>query len=301
MPDVAAPMRTTPATTAAPGAVMGSPHALVGLTALMEATPGSASVPIAVIDGPVDTGHAALSAARIEKLGEEACEGLACRHGTLVAGLLAASRDCTSPGICPGCPILLWPIFVADEDGPAARPQELAVAILQAIAAGARVINLSLALLDSTTAGATAVHDALDVAMQQGALVAAAAGNQGVVGSTPITRHPWVIPTVACDGAGRPLAMTNLSASAGRNGLLAPGQSIVGVKAGGGFERADGTSVAVPFVTGALALLASLCPWANAAALRHAVTAPGIPRRSIVPPLLDATAAWRALMQGRRS
>jgi subtilisin family serine protease len=301
MPAMAARISVTPAITAEPTAVPDSPHALVGLTALMAASSGSASLPIAVIDGPVDLSHAAFSSARIERLGEEACEGLACRHGTLVAGLLAASRDCAAPGICPGCPILLRPIFVAHEDSPAAEPEELAAAILEAIAAGARVINLSLALLDPTTTGAAAVQAALDAAMRQGVLVAAAAGNQGVVGSTPITRHPWVIPVVACNGAGQPLAMTNLSASAGRNGLLAPGQSIVGLKAAGGFETANGTSVAVPFVTGALALLASLCPWASAAALRRAIAVPSILRRSVVPPLLDATAAWRALLQGRRS
>jgi hypothetical protein len=47
--------------------------------------------------------------------------------------------------------------------------------------------------------------------------------------------------------------MTNLSASAGRNGALAPGRSIAVLKAGGGFERANGSSVAVLFATGAAA------------------------------------------------
>jgi subtilisin family serine protease len=145
------------------------------------------------------------------------------------------------------------------------------------------------------------VQMALDAAMRRGVLVVAASGNQGVVGSTPITRHPWVIPVAACNRSGSPLAPSNLAASLGRNGLLAPGEGILGVKAGGGFETASGTSVAVPFVSGALALLASLCPWANAAELRRAIAGQGNHRRSVVPPLLDAAAAWQILTQGRRS
>jgi hypothetical protein len=53
--------------------------------------------------------------------------------------------------------------------------------------------------------------------------------------------------------------------------------------------------VAVPFVTGAIALLWSLFPKATAAEIRRAILLPGIPRKSVVPPLLNAGASWRAL------
>ena len=307
MATAVASMRVKPAISAAPDAAVRTPYSLVGLAPLMAASKGSASVTVAVIDGPVDRSHPALAAAQIEVLGDAQCdplEGAGCRHGTFITGLLVAARSEQAPGICPGCRLLARPVFSAGEAdfaAPSAQPEELAAAILEAIAAGARVINLSLALLEPGASGAAAVQTALDAAMQQGVLVAAASGNQGLVGSTPITRHPWVVPVGACNSSGSPLAASNFAASVGRNGLLAPGEGILGLKAGGGFETASGTSVAVPFVTGALALLASLCPRASPAELRRAIVASSPPRRSIVPPRLNATAAWQALTQGGRS
>jgi subtilisin family serine protease len=272
----------------------------------MAASEGSTSVIVAVIDGPVDRAHPALAAAQIEVLGEVACDpvqGAGCRHGTFIAGLLVAARSTQAAGICPGCRLLARPVFAAgeaDAAAPSAAPEELAAAILQVIAGGARIINLSLALLDPGISSSRVVQMALDAAMQHGVLVAAASGNQGLVGSTLITRHPWVIPVAACNTSGWPLGPSNLSASVGRNGLLAPGEVILGAAPGGGYDTASGTSVAVSFVVGTLALLASLCPWANAAELRRAIGG-GIRRHSVVPPLLDAATAWQVLTQGRRS
>ena len=300
-----APIKERPAATAVASAAADM-HAMVGLAPLMAASEGSTSVTVAVIDGPVDRTHPALTSAQIEVLGDAACEpleGVGCRHGTFTAGLLVAARSEQAPGICPGCRLLAYSVFAAgerDSPAPSAQPKELAAAILEVVAAGARIINLSLALLEPGPPGAAVIQMALDAAMQHGVLVAAASGNQGVVGSTAITRHPWVIPVAACSGGGLPLAPSNFAASVGRNGLLAPGEGIRGVKAGGGFDIASGTSVAVPFVAGALALLASLCPWASAAELRRAVAASGIRRRSVVPPLLNAATAWQILMDGRR-
>ena len=57
-----------------------------------------------------------------------------------------------------------------------------------------------------------------------------------------------------------------------------------------------GTSVAVPFVTGAIALLLSEFPSVTPAEIRLAITGVSTVRRaSVVPPLLDAAAAYRAL------
>ena len=172
---------------------------------------------------------------------------------------------------------------------PSATPQELAAAIIECIDAGARVINLSLALAQPSTKGEQALEEALNQAVRRGVIVVAAAGNQGTLGSSAITRHPWVIPVVACDLQGRPMNESNLGSSIGRRGLSAPGDGITSLGAEGQPLTLGGTSVAVPFVTGAIALLWSEFPAATAAQIKLAVTQAAAPRRaSVVPPLLDA-------------
>ena len=76
------------------------------------------------------------------------------------------------------------------------------------------------------------LEDSLNYAAQRAALVVAAAGNQGTVGGSAITRHPWVIPVAACDARGRPLGMTNLGSAIGRRGLMAPGDAITSLDFG---------------------------------------------------------------------
>ena len=143
---------------------------------------------------------------------------------------------------------------------PSATPQELAAAIIECIDAGARVINLSLALAQPSTKGEQSLEEALNQAVRRGVIVVAAAGNQGTLGSSAITRHPWVIPVVACDVRGRPMNESNLGSSIGRRGLSAPGDGITSLGAEGQPLTLGGTSVAVPFVTGAIALLWSEFP-----------------------------------------
>ena len=98
---------------------------------------------------------------------------------------------------------------------PSATPEELATAIIDSVNAGARVINLSSALIESSPKGEIKLEDALNYAAHRGTITVAAAGNQGMVGSSAITRHPWVIPVAACDAQGRPLPETNLGSSSG--------------------------------------------------------------------------------------
>jgi len=71
---------------------------------------------------------------------------------------------------------------------PSATPEALATAIVECIDAGARVINLSLALAQPSVKGEDALEQALNHAARRGAIVVAAAGNQGTLGSSAITR-----------------------------------------------------------------------------------------------------------------
>jgi subtilisin family serine protease len=297
-------VRVTRVTSARPQLSLGC-RALVGLPALMERTAGDVAVAVALIDGPVAIDHPDFASGNFRVLpGAAACgqpNSVACSHGTLVAGVLHARRDGRLPGICPGCTLLVRPIFteaetVAQPDGlPSATLAEVAAAILEAIDAGARVINLSVGLAGQGPGSERAVEQALNAAAQHGVIVVAAAGNQGVLGSSVITRHPWVTPVVACDSSGRVMALSNLGASIGLRGLAAPGENIESLAAAGGTASFSGTSAAVPSVTGTFALLWSAFPAANATCLRLAVTGANR-RRSVTPPLLDAEAAYQTLV-----
>jgi hypothetical protein len=121
-------------------------------------------------------------------------------------------------------------------------------------------------------------------------------GERWALGSTTITRHPWLIPVAECDRSGRPLNESNLACSMARRGLRAPGEAITSLSPdGGGVVRHSGTSAAAPFVSASIALLWSLNPGASAASIRHAILASSGRTRSIVPALLDAWSAYRAL------
>jgi subtilisin family serine protease len=179
---------------------------------------------------------------------------------------------------------------------PNATPDELAEAIIDSVDAGARVINLSSALAQPSPKAESKLEEALDYAARRQIIIVAAAGNQGTIGSSVITRHPWVIPVAACSVQGRPLSESNLGGSIGRQGLSAPGENITSLGTNGKPQIFSGTSAAAPFVTGAIALLWSEFPDASGAKVKLAITRRGRqPRNAVVPAVLDAEAAYQAM------
>jgi len=284
---------------------------LVNLTPLMELTSGRPEIVIGLVDGPVVVGHPDLAGENVREIPGRiggACaqaSSLACMHGTFVAGILCAKRSSTAPAICPGCTLLVSPIFsetpAASELIPSATPEELAASIIECVDAGARLVNLSAALAQvPSSRSERALGQALDYAANRGVIVVAAAGNQGTVGSTAITRHPWVIAVIACDRRGRPLNESNFGNSIGRRGLSAPGEGITSLGTDSKTVPSGGTSVAAPFVTGAIALVWSEFPDASAGLLRVAVTQAHAQRRpTVVPALLNAWAIHAGMRQLR--
>ena len=150
---------------------------LVKLAALMDRTSGRPEVRIGLIDGPVALGHPDLAAGNIQEVpgglrGQCAQGGSAgCAHGTFVAGILCGRRGSAAPAICPGCTLLVHPIFPeTDAVGGKLRdviPLELAAALIGCIEAGARVVNLSLALVHSSATVKRKLDDSLNYAAQR--------------------------------------------------------------------------------------------------------------------------------------
>lgn len=284
-----------------------TPLELVKLPSLMERTSGRGELKIGLIDGPIALDHPDLARGNISEVSRRMSStctqtsSSACLHGTFVAGILTARRGSVAPAICPGCTLLVHPIFTETEmtngEMPSATPEELAQAILGSINAGAQVLNVSASLAQPSLKSERALEEALDYAAKREVLVVVAAGNQGTLGSTAITRHPWVIPVVAYDLQRKPMNHSNLGNSIGRRGLGAPGENVTSLGSTGQPLTLGGTSAAAPFVTGAIALLWSAFPAATAAQVKFAVTQAYAPRRTtVVPPLLNAWGSYQFLM-----
>ena len=286
---------------------------MVGLDRLMRLTAGADSINVALIDGPVDVSHPQLATDRLRQPRERAgatCgtrTSFGCVHGTGVAGILHRHRDQTGEGICPGCGLVLCVIFPPAADRPieqtdtvpTATPMDLAATLVAAVEANAHVVNISAGLVGfpPLSSERAAVTEALNYAASRGSIVVAAAGNEAHVGSSVLTRHPWVIPVVAVALDGRPIPQTNLGNSIGRRGLAAPGEAIETLAPEGSMQTLSGSSAATPFVTGAIALLRSLVAKAPAGEILAALRSshhPAQSRRRIFPPPFDA---WRAYEQ----
>lgn len=267
------------------------PLELVRLGDVMGRTSGASQVTIGLIDGPVDTTHPGLSGATLRG-DTTGCRTspASCTHATFIAGILSGRPDAQALGICPDCPIHIQPIFT-DEPSTATNAG-LAQAISECIDAGVRILSVSAGPPEPDVSDHPVLLAALDSAARRGVLVVAAAGNAPTLGSTTLTRHPWVLPVTATDEWGQPTRGSTLARSIGHNGVAAPG-TLTSLVPGGGIATLSGTSFAAPLVAGTLALLWSSFPAASAEALRAAVL--GSRRRALIPPLLNAAVAYRSL------
>ncbi|HVZ39309.1 MAG TPA: S8 family serine peptidase [Candidatus Kapabacteria bacterium] len=283
---------------------MASLPGIIALDSLTSLTEGRPEIVVGIIDGPVDTGHPDLRETRISPVGTATPAGctapssFACMHGTFVAGIIGAQRGSQAPAIAPGCTMLVRTIFCEAPDPrqcPAVRPTDLAEALHDTIDAGAAIINLSLGANSTAIEESPTLTAAFNRARSSGVLIVVAAGNHGRIGRADLFDHPWLVPVAACDAGGSLLRQSNLGAWIGRRGLAAPGTGVLSTVPGQGYTTMSGTSVAAPFVTATAALLWSVKPSATAATIRRALLIPGIRRRSIVPPTLNAAASLAAL------
>jgi subtilisin family serine protease len=280
---------------------------MVALSPLMELTIGRPEIIIGLIDGPVFMKEGQAWSNNIVQQASSATSSTcarpssaACVHGTFTASILSTKRGTSAPAICPGCTLLLRSIFPemvsGNESMPSASPNQLAAAIVDTVNAGARVLNMSIGLFQPSSKDERELQLALDYAAQRGAIPVAASGNESTIGSSTITRHQAVIPVVGCDRNGQPTAESNLGNSIGRHGLRAPSIDITGLGPDGKSHSLRGTSIATPFVAGAIALLWSEFPKVSASHLRYALKKSSSERRGgLVPPLLNAWAAYASL------
>lgn len=234
-----------------------------GLRELWAQTLGDPRICIAILDGPVDLNHPSLREAAIMQinLDEVSDSGVSPHsdHGTHVTSVIFGSHHGPVKGIAPNCRGLIVPIFRYDANG-ALEPcsqERLAKAIRVAVRFGANVINISGGQF-STRGEASPELLAAIKECGEDVLIVAAAGNDGCDCLHVPGALPSVLAVGAMDAAGRPLPFSNWGEAYREQGILAPGERILGAAGDGGVKAQSGTSFSTPIVSGVAGLLLSL-------------------------------------------
>ena len=231
-----------------------------GLKELQKQTKGAAEITVAILDGVVDTDHPCFNGADLTRLPtlvqHQATAGQMSTHGTHIASLIFAQPNSDIPGIAPNCRGLLVPVF--SDDNRKLSQLDLARAIEQAAENGAKVINISGGALTDMGEAEDWLIRAVEMCNQRNILLVAAAGNDGCECLQVPAALPAVLAVGAVDARGHPLDFSNWGETYQSQGILAPGENILGAKPGGGTVQLSGTSFAAPIVAGVAALLLSL-------------------------------------------
>ncbi|MGW2697159.1 type VII secretion-associated serine protease mycosin [Streptomyces sp. NPDC001296] len=214
-------------------------------------------VTVAVIDTGVDDSNPQLRTAMAPGGGDfvgstdgtQDVEG----HGTRVAGIIAARpiKGTGFEGIAPEAKILSFRYTGAQEKQ--GNSQTMSRAISAAVAKGAKIINISSDTADKQDN--TQLRNAVEAAVRAGALIVAAAGNDGADGQSADTypaSYPGVLAVAASD---RNDERAFFSQAGDFVDVAAPGVGMVSTVPKGGQCTADGTSFAAPYVAGVAALL----------------------------------------------
>ncbi len=229
-----------------------------------DTTVGAEGVIIAIVDTGVDPDHPDLEDRILDGWNvyddNDDFDDIA-GHGTLVAGVVAASSDNLTgvTGMTWDCPLLA--IRATDRTGRSSA-RDVAAGILWAVAHDASVINVSFAPLWSNRI----VKAAAQVAFNRGSLVVISAGNGG--GSTTSAGYSEALFVGA-------VSTTNRIASFSDRGpfvdLVAPGTAIRSTERDGDYGMANGTSFAAPIVSGVAALSWSANPDLRPVSIQSAI------------------------------
>jgi hypothetical protein len=221
-----------------------------------------AGIRVAIIDTGVDTEHPDLAGrTQVTRnyIDDDAVEFRNDRHGTQVAGLIAAAANSGSGivGVAPDVKLMAYKACWQPAPGSPGRCNSftLAQALADALAARAQVINLSL----------VGPSDPLLEALI-GKAIAAGVIVVGAVSEDPRFTFPAKLPRVL------PVAEAEISLGDGDDILRAPARDIVTLVPNGHYDFASGSSLATAQITGVVALLLARNPKLGVDKLRAMLT-----------------------------
>jgi subtilisin family serine protease len=260
------------------------PLFMVNAPKAWDITTGQSSVVVAVIDGGFDLEHQDLKNKYILPYNvvnrntsiTYGPEG----HGTHVAGLIAASGNngIGSAGVAPDCRFI--PIQAIGE-GDIFTMTDVIDGILYAIKNNANVINMSLGKMFGEGVSELSAEELEQIRNEYGideaqfwdelfqmaddnnVTIVLAAGNENLpVGLDPLARSDKAIKVTAVNQQRLKADFSNYYNVLPNNGtcLSAPGEDIYSTLPGNEFAELDGTSMACPIVSGAVALIKSVKP-----------------------------------------
>ncbi|MFI1355596.1 type VII secretion-associated serine protease mycosin [Streptomyces sp. NPDC020898] len=285
---LAGSLTVLPATTAYADGIRAQQWALDAMHA-QEAwrTTKGKGITVAVLDTGVDADHPDLVGNVLEgkdMVGFGASRGDPswAKHGTAMAGIIAAhghgyNNDDGVLGIAPEVKILPVRVILEDKDSARGKARNtrgnaLAEGIRWATDQGADVINLSLGDDSSSAHPEPAEDEAVQYALEKGAVVVASAGNGGEKGdhiSYPAA-YPGVIAATAVDKYGTRAAFSTRRWYAT---VSAPGVDIVIAAPDQRYYQGWGTSAAAAFVSGAVALIKAAHPGLTPAQIKQLLEA----------------------------
>jgi hypothetical protein len=201
---------------------------------------------VAVIDSGVDANHPELSGAIAETYDTLAPPYAPHKHGTAIAGLIAAHGKLM--GAAPRARILAIRAFNPTDKGADGTTFNILKGLDWAVAHDARVINMSFA-----GPADPVIHRSLEAAHKKGIILVAAAGNAGAK-SPPLypAADPNVIAVTATDADDKLFVQSNRG---NHIAIAAPGAQILVAIPDGGYEVGSGTSYSAAEVSGIVALM----------------------------------------------
>jgi subtilisin family serine protease len=247
---------------------------------------GDTSVVVAVIDDGFDLKHKEFKGTHIvnrynvEQDNTRVFSSAEIIHGTHVAGLALANANNNSggSGVAPNCSFM--PVQIGNGQ-PFFTMTDVVDGVLYALNNGADVINMSLGkaygeelqgkspseleqIINSSGKDEEKFWKELfKLADKKNAFIVLAGGNEDLlIGLDPMQRSDEVLKVVAVDEQYRKAGFSNYCKNCmGKNTYVsAPGVNIFSTVPGNQFESMQGTSMAAPIVTGAIALMKSANP-----------------------------------------